>query len=144
VPARPSARVDPAQQGSNRCIAVPVVGQIIPLAGVVLSGEPLRGRSTQTVPEGWTHSFGSPGHVNARGPLFLSVDATFKPYGGKWLALDAEAEVLEGAWPGSVVLMEFPGFRSAISTRLAARSWCVTARVENGERSAWMSGDGSS
>lgn len=37
-----------------------------------------------------------------------SVEATFTPYGGKWLVLDAQVEVLEGAWPGSAVLMEFP------------------------------------
>ena len=36
------------------------------------------------------------------------VEATFKPYGGKWLALDAQVESIEGAWPGSVVLMSFP------------------------------------
>lgn len=37
-----------------------------------------------------------------------NVEATFKPYGGKWLALDGQVLELEGAWPGSVVLMEFP------------------------------------
>ena len=37
-----------------------------------------------------------------------NVEATFKPYGGKWLVLDAQVEALEGSWPGSVVLMEFP------------------------------------
>jgi uncharacterized protein (DUF1330 family) len=42
-----------------------------------------------------------------------NIEATFKPYGGKWLALDAPVEVLEGAWPGSAVLMEFPDMGSA-------------------------------
>ena len=42
-----------------------------------------------------------------------SVEATFEPYGGKWLALDAQVEVLEGAWTGSVVLMEFPDLKTA-------------------------------
>ena len=41
------------------------------------------------------------------------VEATFEPYGGKWLVLDAQVEVLEGAWPGSVVLMEFPDMDTA-------------------------------
>jgi uncharacterized protein (DUF1330 family) len=41
------------------------------------------------------------------------VEATFLPYGGKWLVLDAQVEVLEGAWPGSVVLMEFPDLDTA-------------------------------
>jgi len=44
------------------------------------------------------------------------VEATFLPYGGKWLVLDGDVEVLEGAWPGSVVLMEFPD-------RATARRW---------------------
>ena len=44
------------------------------------------------------------------------VEATFLPYGGRWLVLDGEVEVLEGAWPGSVVLMEFPD-------RETARKW---------------------
>jgi uncharacterized protein (DUF1330 family) len=35
------------------------------------------------------------------------VEATFTPYGGRWLVLDAQVDVVEGAWPGSVVLMEF-------------------------------------
>jgi uncharacterized protein (DUF1330 family) len=41
------------------------------------------------------------------------VEATFVPYGGQWLALDAEVEVIEGAWPGSVVLMSFPDMETA-------------------------------
>ena len=44
------------------------------------------------------------------------VEATVEPFGGKWLAQGAPDEVLEGAWPGSVVLMEFPD-------REAADSW---------------------
>jgi uncharacterized protein (DUF1330 family) len=44
------------------------------------------------------------------------VEATFIPYGGKWLVFGHEVEVLEGAWPGSVVLMEFPDIE-------AARKW---------------------
>lgn len=35
------------------------------------------------------------------------VEATVAPYGGKWLA-QGDVDVIEGAWPGSVVLMEFP------------------------------------
>jgi uncharacterized protein (DUF1330 family) len=41
------------------------------------------------------------------------VEATVAPYGGRWLAIDAQAQVVEGAWPGSVVLMEFPDMASA-------------------------------
>jgi uncharacterized protein (DUF1330 family) len=42
-----------------------------------------------------------------------NVEATFLPYGGKWLVLDAPVEALEGDWPGSVVLMEFPDMDTA-------------------------------
>jgi uncharacterized protein (DUF1330 family) len=41
------------------------------------------------------------------------VEDTFLPYDGRWLVLDAQVEVLEGACPGSVVLMEFPGMATA-------------------------------
>ena len=42
-----------------------------------------------------------------------NVEATFLPYGGQWLVLDAQVEALEGDWPGSVVLMEFPDMDTA-------------------------------
>jgi uncharacterized protein (DUF1330 family) len=46
---------------------------------------------------------------NSEGLDYLEkVEATFASYGGKWLVLGEHDEVLEGAWPGSVVLMEFP------------------------------------
>lgn len=35
------------------------------------------------------------------------VEATVAPFGGKWLAQGAPDRVVEGAWPGMVVLMEF-------------------------------------
>jgi uncharacterized protein (DUF1330 family) len=56
-----------------------------------------------------------PGGVpHAEGLTYLEkVEATFKPYGGKWLVLGGPDEVLEGAWPGSVVLMEFPDIDTA-------------------------------
>jgi uncharacterized protein (DUF1330 family) len=51
-----------------------------------------------------------PGGVpNEQGLSYLEqVEATVRPYGGKWLA-QGDVDVVEGAWPGSVVLMEFPG-----------------------------------
>jgi uncharacterized protein (DUF1330 family) len=52
------------------------------------------------------------------------VEATFLPYGGRWLALDGEVEVLEGAWPGSVVLMEFPD-------RESARKWYASPAYQD-------------
>jgi uncharacterized protein (DUF1330 family) len=58
-----------------------------------------------------------PGGVpNEEGLTYLErVEATVRPYGGRWLA-QGEGDVLEGAWPGSVVLMEFP-------SRAAAEGW---------------------
>jgi uncharacterized protein (DUF1330 family) len=43
------------------------------------------------------------------------VEGTARPYGGKWLA-QGPVEVVEGAWPDSAVLMEFPSID-------AARQW---------------------
>lgn len=43
------------------------------------------------------------------------VESTAKSYGGKWLA-NGEVTVVEGAWPGLAVLMEFPD-------RAAAERW---------------------
>ena len=54
------------------------------------------------------------GVPNAEALEYLEkVEATFTPYGGKWLALDAPVKALEGGWPGSVVLMEFPDLDTA-------------------------------
>ena len=54
---------------------------------------------------------------NEEGLEYLEkVEATFRPYGGKWLVLGEHDEALEGAWPGAVVLMEFPD-------REAANTW---------------------
>lgn len=47
------------------------------------------------------------------------VEATVAPYGGKWLA-QGPGDVIEGAWPGAVVLMEFP-------SREAADQWYNSA-----------------
>jgi uncharacterized protein (DUF1330 family) len=65
-----------------------------------------------------------PGNVpNEAGLSYLEqVEATVKPYGGKWLA-NGEADVVEGAWPGLVVLMEFPN-------RAAADAWYNSAEYQ--------------
>ncbi|MCW5693322.1 MAG: DUF1330 domain-containing protein [Pseudolabrys sp.] len=57
---------------------------------------------------------------NDEGLTYLEqVEATVAPYGGKWLA-QGPVDVIEGAWPGSVVLMEFPD-------RHAADAWYHSA-----------------
>jgi len=62
-----------------------------------------------------------PGGVpNEEGLTYLEqVESTAKPYGGKWLA-QGEVRVVEGAWPGAVVLLEFPSMD-------AAQSWYDSA-----------------
>ncbi|MFI7550907.1 DUF1330 domain-containing protein [Verrucosispora sp. WMMD703] len=65
-----------------------------------------------------------PGGVpNEAGLRYLEqVEATVKPYGGKWLA-NGEASTVEGAWPGLVVLMEFPD-------RAAAERWYASPEYQ--------------
>lgn len=41
------------------------------------------------------------------------IQATMKPYGGRFLVHGAEVEVVEGAWPGAVVIIGFPGVEEA-------------------------------
>ncbi|MBW1596895.1 DUF1330 domain-containing protein [Streptomyces sp. JJ38] len=44
------------------------------------------------------------------------IQATLDPFSGRFLVHGAEVEVLEGAWPGDVVVIEFPD-------TAAARAW---------------------
>lgn len=41
------------------------------------------------------------------------IQATMDPYGAKFLVHGAPVEVIEGVWPGSLVLIEFPSLESA-------------------------------
>ena len=44
------------------------------------------------------------------------IQQTMDPYGGRFLVHGAEVEVIEGRWPGTVVIIEFPDMA-------AARAW---------------------
>ncbi|MYT29579.1 DUF1330 domain-containing protein [Streptomyces sp. MspMP-M5] len=44
------------------------------------------------------------------------IQATLDPFHGRFLAHGPPAEVVEGSWPGSMVLIEFPGL-------VEARAW---------------------
>jgi uncharacterized protein (DUF1330 family) len=44
------------------------------------------------------------------------IDATLKPFGGRFLVHGGEVEVLEGIWPGHLIIIEFPD-------RESARAW---------------------
>ncbi|MET9091950.1 DUF1330 domain-containing protein [Streptomyces cyaneofuscatus] len=37
------------------------------------------------------------------------IQATMEPYGGRFLVHGAEVEVVEGEWPGALVVIAFPG-----------------------------------
>ena len=41
------------------------------------------------------------------------IQATLNPFGGRFLVHGAEVEVKEGAWPGTIVVIEFPGVDEA-------------------------------
>ncbi|GAA3243898.1 DUF1330 domain-containing protein [Streptomyces sp. XM83C] len=41
------------------------------------------------------------------------ITATFEPYGGRFLVHGTAHEVMEGSWPGYVVVMSFPGMAEA-------------------------------
>jgi uncharacterized protein (DUF1330 family) len=44
------------------------------------------------------------------------IQATLDPYGGRFIVHGATVEVIEGSWPGTVVIVEFPDAD-------AARAW---------------------
>ena len=44
------------------------------------------------------------------------IDATLAPFGGRFIVHGGEVEVLEGSWPGHLIVIEFPD-------RGQARAW---------------------
>jgi uncharacterized protein (DUF1330 family) len=56
--------------------------------------------------------------------LYLErIDATLEPYGGRFLVHGSEVEVLEGTWPGHLIVIEFPD-------RERARRWYNSAAYQ--------------
>ncbi|GAA0635596.1 DUF1330 domain-containing protein [Streptomyces thermospinosisporus] len=41
------------------------------------------------------------------------IQGTFEPYGGRFLVHGRQHEVVEGDWPGNVVMIAFPGIAEA-------------------------------
>jgi uncharacterized protein (DUF1330 family) len=41
------------------------------------------------------------------------IDATLAPYGGRFIVHGSEPEVLEGTWPGFLIVIEFPSREDA-------------------------------
>lgn len=52
-----------------------------------------------------------------------AVDDTFQPHGGRFRSHGKRPEVLEGDWPGDVVVVEFPNLA-------AARAWYHSAAYQ--------------
>jgi uncharacterized protein (DUF1330 family) len=51
------------------------------------------------------------------------IDATLEPFGGRFLVHGAKVEVLEGSWPGHLIVIEFPD-------RARARAWYQSAAYQ--------------
>lgn len=58
------------------------------------------------------------GHLRhvAMGPAIAEylerIEDTLPPFGGRFLVHGAEVEVIEGAWPGHLIIVEFPDLAS--------------------------------
>jgi uncharacterized protein (DUF1330 family) len=54
------------------------------------------------------------------GPPIVSylqrIDAALQPFGGRFIVHGGEYEVMEGTWPGTTIMIEFP-------SRAQARAW---------------------
>jgi uncharacterized protein (DUF1330 family) len=60
------------------------------------------------------------------------IDATLAPFGGRFLVHGGEVEVVEGSWPGHLIVIEFPG-RAHVHDwyRSAAYQQIVALRTDN-------------
>jgi uncharacterized protein (DUF1330 family) len=50
-------------------------------------------------------------HVTMGPPIveyLEKIDATLAPFGGRFIVHGGEIEVLEGSWPGHIIVIEFP------------------------------------
>lgn len=43
------------------------------------------------------------------------IDATLEPFGGRFIVHGGEKTLLEGNWPGDLIVIEFPGRDAAMS-----------------------------
>jgi len=51
------------------------------------------------------------------------IDATLRPFGGKFVIHGGAAELLEGSWKGDLIVIEFPD-------RATARAWYASAAYQ--------------
>jgi uncharacterized protein (DUF1330 family) len=60
------------------------------------------------------------------------IDATLTPFGGRFIVHGGEAEVLEGSWPGHLIVIEFPDRgRADAWYRSGAYQEIVALRTDN-------------
>jgi uncharacterized protein (DUF1330 family) len=52
------------------------------------------------------------------------IDATLRPFGGRFIVHGGDLEVLEGTWPGSLIVIEF-------TDRDTARAWYRSAAYQS-------------
>lgn len=62
------------------------------------------------------------------------IDATLRPFGGRFIVHGGEVEVLEGSWPGTAIVIEFPDLAAARGWyRSAAYQDILQLRTDNSE-----------
>jgi uncharacterized protein (DUF1330 family) len=67
------------------------------------------------------------------------IDATLAPFGGRFLIHGAKAEVLEGEWPGHLVVIAFPDLARARAWYASpAYQAILRLRTDNADCSAFV------
>ena len=67
------------------------------------------------------------------------IDATLAPFGGRFIVHGGEVEVLEGSWPGHLIIIEFPDpGRASAWYNSGAYQEIVTLRTDNSESDVIM------
>ena len=62
------------------------------------------------------------------------IDATLAPYGGRFLVHGGQAEIVEGTWPGHLIVIEFPDrARAHAWYHSAAYQQIVALRTDNSD-----------
>jgi uncharacterized protein (DUF1330 family) len=67
------------------------------------------------------------------------IDATLAPFGGHFIVHGGDFELLEGSWPGNLIVIEFPGREQASAWYNSdAYQAIVTLRTDNSESDVIM------
>jgi uncharacterized protein (DUF1330 family) len=73
--------------------------------------------------------------VNIGAPIveyLRRIDDTLRPFGGRFIIHGGEVEVLEGTWPGTAIVIEFPDLAAARGWyRSAAYQEIIRLRTDN-------------